>query len=255
MLHRRAARGVVLMAQPAHAWVSGQMARAWADDFEPRAEILLAAEQHDVGWTDWERRPTFNAGTGLPHAFLELETAAHLEIWSNAGQRIEAMSTLAALLVSRHGTGLYERFHSLAQVQSEPQVLAYLEAEKQAQARWLELLRAGHGWGEKVSEESIERASRLIAAWDWLSLIVCMNESERGEVKSAPWTEGGTIDLEVTRQDEAMWRVEPWPFVGDALQVTGEGRLVTDRARNEQDMRCMLDAARVMRVEIRLSRV
>lgn len=253
MLHRPTAQGIVLMTQPAHAWVSGQMARAWADEFEPREDVLLAAEQHDIGWTRWERQPTFNPKTGLPRTFLELETAEHLAIWSNAGQQVESMSTLAGLLVSRHGTGLYERFHTLAQVQSEPEVLAYLKAEKRAQARWLETLRAGSGWGTHATDASIERASRLIAAWDWLSLIVCMNDAERGEVESAPWTDG-TIDLEVTRQSETSWRVDPWPFAGDALLLTAEGRLLADRARNEQDMRRLLDAARLVQLEIRLSR-
>lgn len=253
MLHRPTAQGIVLLTQPAHAWVSGQMARAWADGFEPREDVLLAAEQHDVGWTDWERQPTFNPKTGLPRTFLELETAEHLAIWSNAGRRVESMSTLAALLVSRHGTGLYERFHTLAQVQSEPEVLAHLESEKRAQSRWLELLRAGRGWSAEVSDEAIERASRLIAAWDWLSLIVCMNESERGEVKSAPLA-GGSVDLEVTRQDETAWCVEPWPFVGDALQVAAEGRLVEGRAADARQMQNMLASARLVRVEITLMR-
>lgn len=249
MLHRATSGGVMVMTQPAHAWVSGQMAGAWADAFEPRAEILLAAEQHDIGWTDWEQRPTFNAKTGLPHAFLEMETADHLSIWTDAALRVESMSTLAALLVSRHGTGLYERFHTLAQVQGEPEVLAYLEKEKATQDRLLTRLRAGSGWGEKVNDDSIERTSRLISAWDWLSLIVCMNDSERGEVKDVPWGHG-RIDFAAIRQDAVRWTVSPWPFVGDALSVVAEGRLLRERAGSEAEMRAMLDAAELVRVEM-----
>ncbi len=249
MLHRVTSRGTMVMAQPAHAWVSGQMAGAWADAFEPRPEVLLAAEQHDIGWTDWEQQPTFNAKTGLPHAFLEMETADHLSIWTDAALRVEPLSTLAALLVSRHGTGLYERFHTLAQVQGEPEVLAYLESEKATQEWLLDRLRSGVGWGSTVDDDSIERASRLIAAWDWLSLIVLMNESERGEVKDVPWGIG-RIDLQVQREDAVRWTVSPWPFVGDELSVVAEGRVLRERAGSEIEMQAMLAAAELVRVEV-----
>lgn len=252
MLRRATNQGEILMGQPTHAWVSGQMAAGWAEAFEPRAEILLAAEQHDAGWTQWEQQPSFNAKTGLPHAFLEMETADHLAIWSDAGLALEPTSTLAALLVSRHGTGLYERFHTVAQVQNEPEVLAYLQREKKSQRRLIERLRAGTGWGEWVSDEALDRASRLIGAWDWLSLIVCMNESARGEVTDVPWG-AERIDLEVNRVDETRWRVSPWPFVGGELTVVAEGRIMAQRATNEAEMRAMLDAAAYTRVCIKLT--
>ena len=55
MLHRPSSAGTIVVGQPAHAWLSGQIARAWADPFEPREEVCLAADQHDIAWTAWER--------------------------------------------------------------------------------------------------------------------------------------------------------------------------------------------------------
>jgi hypothetical protein len=42
--------GKVAVAQPAHAFISGQLARAWAGELHPRDEVCLAAEQHDMPW-------------------------------------------------------------------------------------------------------------------------------------------------------------------------------------------------------------
>src|SRR5258705_11724462 len=60
--------GKVAVAQPAHAWISGQLARAWGNErfgtVEPLAEVCLAAEQHDVPWIEWERRPALDPRTG-----------------------------------------------------------------------------------------------------------------------------------------------------------------------------------------------
>src|SRR5262249_61842355 len=76
---------LIAVGQPAHAWVSGQLARAWGNarfgELEPRAEVCLAAEQHDLGMATWERRPTLNPKTGLPRSFMELTLDEHLEIW------------------------------------------------------------------------------------------------------------------------------------------------------------------------------
>ena len=104
---------LIAVGQPAHAWVSGQLARAWGNDrfgtLEPREEVCLAAEQHDAGMAAWEGRPTLNPKTGLPRSFMELPLDEHLEIWWSAAPLVLPQSPYAALLVSMHGTALYER--------------------------------------------------------------------------------------------------------------------------------------------------
>ena len=113
MLLRPDGDGVIAIGQPAHAWLSGQLARAWGNErfgaVEPWEEVCLAAEQHDVGMAEWERRPTFNPRTGLPRSFMELELDEHLEIWWRAAPLVLPQSRYAAVLVSMHGTALYER--------------------------------------------------------------------------------------------------------------------------------------------------
>ena len=51
----------LVIGQPAHAWVSGQLARAWGNAAfpapSPREPVCLAAEQHDVGWQDADLAP------------------------------------------------------------------------------------------------------------------------------------------------------------------------------------------------------
>src|SRR5947209_2058622 len=104
---------VVAIGQASHAWLSGQLARAWGNErfggVVPREEVCLAATQHDIGMALWDTAPTFNPQTGLPHSFMEMPLATHLELWSAAPQRVYTQSRYAALLVSMHGTALYER--------------------------------------------------------------------------------------------------------------------------------------------------
>src|SRR5438046_10763989 len=112
MLDREDEEGLSVIGQRAHAWVSGQLARAWGNDrfgrFEPWEEVCLAAEQHDVGMAGWDAQPALNSATGLPYSFREIPRRAHVALWTSAASIVLPQSRYAALLVSLHGTALYE---------------------------------------------------------------------------------------------------------------------------------------------------
>ena len=74
--------------QPAHAWLSGQLAAAWGNGLfpepRPREEVCLAAMQHDLGMAAWDADPELNPDTGWPMSFLEMPVETHLRLWSAA---------------------------------------------------------------------------------------------------------------------------------------------------------------------------
>ena len=147
MLLRGDGDDVIAIGQPAHAWLSGQLARAWGNErfgaVEPWEEVCLAAEQHDVGMAPWERRPTLNPETGLPRSFMELALDEHLEIWWRAAPLVVPQSRYAALLVSLHGSALYER-RNLERLEPADveRVQAFLQGQRELQERLLAGLRA-----------------------------------------------------------------------------------------------------------------
>ena len=93
---------VLCIGQASHAWISGQLARAWAG-LTRREEVCLAAEQHDVAWLDWDSRPERDPATGLPYSFTAIPPATWIALWSPAPARLATQSAYAALLVSMHG--------------------------------------------------------------------------------------------------------------------------------------------------------
>src|SRR5919108_2887062 len=131
-------RDGLIIGQPAHAWVSGQLARAWGNEAfpapSPREPVCLAAEQHDVGWADADLAPALGP-EGRPRSFLEQPRPAHVAIWRGAARRMLAQSRYAALLVSLHGTSLYSRVDALAEpAEVQAAILEYLAAEHELQA-------------------------------------------------------------------------------------------------------------------------
>ena len=78
------AHRVIAISQTAHAWISGQIARQWGNEcfpsFAPVEPLCYAAEQHDRGFLDWERQPTLNPKSGLPHTFENIPLSLHGEL-------------------------------------------------------------------------------------------------------------------------------------------------------------------------------
>lgn len=221
MLLRREADAVIVIGQPAHAWLSGQLARAWSPRPEPWEEVCLAAEQHDAGMAEWDRSPKLNPETGLPRSFLELELDDHLEIWWRAAPLVLQQSRYAALLVSMHGTALYERRNL-----DDERARAFLDGQRELQLR----LMAG------LDAEQVRRNQRLIWTWDSLSL---------GLLLDWPPFDAGGIHVE----DRTL---DPWPFASPAITVKSEGRRLSGTFDDEAAMRAALDAAPWVTLEFEL---
>ena len=220
-------RGDVCIGQPAHAWISGQLARAWGNErfgaVDPYEEVCLAAEQHDVGMAAWEVRPTFNERTGLPRSFMELSLDEHLEIWWRAAPLVVPQSPYAAALVSMHGTALYERRN-----RDDARVPAFLDGQAELQARLLETLRADPRTAPFAADEIVRRNQQLVWRWDSLSLGLLLEWEQLG--------------------------LDPWPFREDRVSLRCEGRRLSGRFDDEEAMRAALDEAPWVTLELELAR-
>jgi len=245
MLLRPDGDGVLAIGQPAHAWLSGQLARGWGNErfgaVEPWEEVCLAAEQHDVGMAAWERRPTLNPETGLPRSFMELGLDAHLEIWWSAAPLVLTQSRYAALLVSMHGSALYERRNL-----DDERARAFLAGQRELQDQLLAGLRADPRTAATASDDIVRRNQRLVWTWDSLSLGLLLGWAPF-ELTAVPAT-NGELDIAV-----AAGTLDPWPFRVPRLTMRVEGRRLSGRFADEETMREALAAAPWETVEVQLA--
>jgi hypothetical protein len=135
------APGVLAISQPMHAWIAGELLRHWAERLDDR--LILAAEQHDVAWMDWEVTPSFDVETGRPHLFRAIGAAEHAPLWAlGVARALAAWGSHVAMLVSRHGTVIYTRFidrHRLSDADAQA-ATAYIEEQAPLQAMWQKTL-------------------------------------------------------------------------------------------------------------------
>ncbi len=108
MLLRKDGESVIAIPQPSHAWLSGQLARAWGNERfvapVPNEEVCLAAEQHDIGWLSWEASPVLDERTGLPQEFFALPSRRHIAIWREGVRRASFFGRYWFLFMPKRST-------------------------------------------------------------------------------------------------------------------------------------------------------
>jgi Protein of unknown function (DUF3891) len=258
MLLREDDRGVLAIGQPAHAWLAGQLARAWGNEqfgsVQPPEEVCLAAAQHDVGWAERDLTPILNPDTGLPLSFTEMPLDVHLALWTEGPASLVSQSRYAALLVSMHGWRLYKRrdLGRLPAAEADA-ITRFLSQQCDFQAELLAALRADPAAAAAASDSCVERNSLLIWTWDYLSLALCLGWAPSA-ARNAP-TSNGSVDLELTRDDASgIHQLRPWPFTAPALTVRCEGRRLSERASTQARLTEAFAQAPWETLELRLER-
>jgi hypothetical protein len=202
---------MLAISQPAHAWVSGQLMRRL--DVPLSEPLLLAGEQHDIGWLDWERAPSFDTSARRPPTFREVGAVVHAPMWTAGVERaLSAWGPHVALLISRHGGRIYRRFGLPTAAPADAEAIqGYLAAQAPRELEWA----AAAGLGDV----ELERQSALVAFVDALSLAVC------GALR-LPADLDFPHAASVRVAEVAPWdfQLEPWPFRDAAFEIEGQGR-------------------------------
>lgn len=249
MLHRKQSNHLICITQPTHAWVAGQLARAWGNElvgsFAPWEEVCLGAEQHDIGWHRWEGTPTLNPKTGYPYNFTELPTALSVDIWTHVKDVVMPLGRYPALLISLHGTGLFQRFtHWQRSTDTAQLVTQYLHTEEAFQQQLIESLQADSYYNPYATPEAIARNRQLVATWDTLSLMLCMGVWDQHQIKQVPTATGETdLVLAAINADPTQIQISPWPFRSDSVTLICEGRILRQPFTDQTMMQKALQTA------------
>jgi hypothetical protein len=248
MLLRQDDAGVLAIGQPSHAWLSGQLARAWGNErfgpVEPWEEVCLAAEQHDVGWDARDLEPLFDAETGRPRPFMGMPLDVHLGLFVDGPRRMLSQSRYAALLISMHGHRLYSRRDPARMPAADAAaVREFLAGQEAFQAELASALRSDPLSAPSATDPLLERNSLLVWTWDYLSLALCLGWGPV-TAKACPTASGEPVDLELTPGEQPRQaRLGPWPFSADRVSLRCEGRRLGSGSADEASLRAAFERA------------
>jgi len=248
------------ISQPAHSWVSGQFARAWGNnifsEFQPFEQVCYAAEQHDVGFLEWENAPTLNQATGLPHTFEDLSEQVHFEIWRTGIFQLCTVCPYASLIVSLHFCNLCERFHRPFADDDQSRSGAFLKEQRKYQETVRTSLRSDPLLKKALENDVLAYHRDLIAAWDYLSLELCRNRSDHFKVPHVPVCNNDYAEIRVLKVDGLtnVWAVDPWPFKDQTVTAVCEAKEIRGRFDNADAMHAELQCARRFTLQFQFQR-
>ena len=245
-----ASHQVIAISQTAHAWVSGQLARQWGNEsfpgFAPAEPLCYAAEQHDRGFLDWERQPTLNPRSGLPHTFENIPLKLDVELRKKSILELKAVSLYAALVTSLYFARAVGKQSSSESHQDRQRIAEFLREQEALQRKLLSSLRKDPYLRSACSDRAIEYNQGLLAAWDQLSVQLCRDPDCSFSINNVPSALDKTCRLSVTPVDPNSREVslEPWPFSKPRVELTCEGHILDRRFTSEADLRRYLKDAR-----------
>jgi len=233
---------LLLIRQTDHAFLAGFFAKEWGNEEFPRPEpfgsFCLAVEEHDNGWSEWELRPTLDARARTPNTFMSIPTEEHIALYQRGIERLVKVDHYAALLVSMHCVGLYDRAratmpgYSAKYVKSTDSAIVsdFVQRLRLQQLRLKVDLRANPALKDLVVEDTLKANFERLEALDRLSLHLCLSPQENCVIDAVPVDAAGhEVDLDLRNEGGNVLTLSPYPFKRDVLEVSILARRIPKR--------------------------
>ncbi len=249
---------VLLVLQIDHSRIAGLLAAHWGNDqfakLKPYASMVLAAQEHDSGWWDWEIKPTVNE-QGYPTDYIgsikHLGQGVWLDFYRHGIERLAARDLYAGYNVSMHGEGLLTQGMGLLPYMPDytdnPAVQQFVAEQKKLRAGWLQELRKDQALQELTSDTYLWTNFKLMEVFDQFAQFVCnrypfnsrvrkngpTNTLSNVPVPLGPGKPDVTLTVDVQNENQAI--VRPFPFDVSPLMVSFQGRLLPNRPYPDQE--------------------
>jgi hypothetical protein len=216
--------------------------------------MVLAAQEHDSGWWDWEIKPTLNE-QGYPADYIgsikHLGQGVWLDLYRRAIERLAQRDLYAAYFVSMHGEGLLTRgmglLPSMPDYTADTAVQQFIAQQRELRAGWLPALQENQELAATTTETQLWTNFNLMEVFDQFAQFVSnrypLNSQARKNgptntlsgltVPVSPDRPHVTLTIDVENETDAV--VRPFPFDVNPLRLTFEGRLVRNRPFTNQE--------------------
>ncbi|EFW90941.1 hypothetical protein ZOD2009_17383 [Haladaptatus paucihalophilus DX253] len=257
--------------QPDHARLAGRFAEHWGNETferpEPFAAMVLAADAHDDGWWEYDRRPHLEDGEVVD--FLSVPADAWVAFYDGGIESVIELNDYAGLVTSMHGSGLRRRRYGLSSSwpDTPPAFEEFVDREERRQTRLAEELHGREADGEHGNERRSNADTRLsdadidlltalheegeppegtesrlwcnyelLQVWDFLSLVLCTSEwPEETTIDSVPTSpETADVSMTVTPLGDDEFRLDPYPFDEAPLTASVPARIVPDGGYDDE---------------------
>jgi hypothetical protein len=232
--------------------VAGLLAAHWGNNqfarLQPYNSMVLAAQEHDSGWWDWEIKPSVNE-QGYPSDYIgsikHLGQGVWLDLYRRAIERVAARDLYAAYFVSMHGEALLTKgmglLPSMPDYTGDPAIQEFIAQQQELRAGWLPTLQKSQALTALTTEQRLWTNFNLMEVFDQFAQFVCNRYPFNSQArKNGPThtlsgipvpvsSERPNITLTIDVRNETDAVVRPFPFDVNPLRLSFEGRLVPNQ--------------------------
>ena len=241
--------------QTDHARTSGQLSEAFGNDTfkapNPHELLTYIVAHHDEGWESVDTLREQSPETGLPHHLTQTPLPYLVNTSKASPEFNEAHHAFCGLLSSMHTYGLFNGRYGMSDFifidkisdDAKQDVTDMLNAELERQDRLKKELSANEESAAWVEEDALMNNYKLLQFFDTLSLYFHMTHAEgRGEAKFLHVPDGNGTDhtLTINPTGDGAYALTPFPFAGDSLEISVEGRHLTSQPQGT-DFKAIFD--------------
>jgi Protein of unknown function (DUF3891) len=254
MIRRELPDGTVLMIpQENHADVSAQFAAHWGNaEFakpNPYESVVFGTIYHDSGHREVEAGLPVDVELGRPYGMRDMPPAAKREDANAANVKwISARDPYAGLLAAMHRTGLRKRRYDTVRSAERDYTASPGDEHLGMDAAFEDLdesLREHLNTLDAPARDSLWFNYRLLQVYDLLSLYVCCDGYENGNLKPSglsavpvAYGEPEEKEVRITPAGSNSVRLAPFPFDAAPLTISVLARhMAPVDARSESDVR------------------
>lgn len=240
---------LLLVLQVDHSRIAGWFAAHWGNErfekLQPYRSMVLATQEHDSGWWEWEIRPTLNS-EGYPLDYIGSVGAlgaVWLDLYKGIVERVAPVDPYAAYFISMHGDGLVTKGMGLLEYMPDwssidPRFKAFVDEQHEIRSDLLQEIRKDASLAPFATDEYLWKNYRHMEVFDQLAQFVCNRypfnnlAREKGPtptlsdlaVPVAPGESDTNVKIDVLNESQAMMR--PYPFDIDPIPISFQGRVL-----------------------------
>jgi len=177
MLHRKHSSELICITQPTHAWRDNLLVLGATIVSAPPLGRSMGAEQHDIGWHRWEAHQHLILQLAILTALPNFQQVS-VDIWTRVKEVVTPLGRYPALLISLHGTGLFQRYTSWQRSTETIQLVERYLSQKRRSST-VNVLQSDPHYECYATQTALARNRQLVATWDTLSLMLCMGVHDR----------------------------------------------------------------------------
>jgi len=233
-----------------HTALAGQFARAFGNahfaPVEPEDLMIYVVSHHDEGWAGFDRHPTTDPNTGLPHNLVETPAEQITRTSRLSPDFNERHHPYCGLMSSMHSWGLYNGRYGLSNLvlintipaQDRHWADAMLEGELHRQER----LKGGlakdpeaKGW---LEENHVFQNYKHLQFFDTLALYFNRTHPQaRGEQKfeHVPLNEQQDVTISIRPRSPDLYEISPYPFAASGAEFAYAGRYIVAHGRDTEE--------------------